>query len=437
MDFETVSPADFGASLRGLGLNLLVRDVRAEAAFLAHVFGMVPHRLSADFAIMEYRGHLMQLHADHTYGAHPILGLLPESPPRGAGAALHLFDSDPDEAAVRKARLEEAERRFDAARKHADRAQAAAGDVKMAGLEVARRRDRLDQVRAALGELSEAEKARTAAETNAVAARQAQAQAAGALAEAKAALEAAKQSAATAEESLRRAQRRQQARAGAARRAELTDRLRVAAQAHDTLTALSAQIERSPDDATLRDIERKVSELALARSLRDSAAPQLVMDYAAGAEGRARLGDRPLPGSEPLAIPEGAEVTLDGIGTLRISPGAGGGDEPRIDAAETALRKALAAAGAETPEDARAAAVARAQAVRAMDEQRARLEANAPEGLDALRQALAAIPMGEDEDHDPEQPDLVGAETRMAEATEARNAAQAARDTAGERCRAI
>jgi len=101
MDFETVSPEDFGASLRGLGLNLLVRDVRAEATFLAHVFGMVPHRVSGDFAIMAYHGHLMQLHADHTYGAHPILGLVPESPPRGAGASLHLFDSDPDDAAAR------------------------------------------------------------------------------------------------------------------------------------------------------------------------------------------------------------------------------------------------------------------------------------------------------------------------------------------------
>lgn len=101
MDFETISPEEFGASLRGIGLNLLVRDVRAEAAFLANVFGMVPHRVNEDFAIMDYRGQLMQLHADHTYGAHPLLSLVPESPPRGAGASLHLFDSDPDLAAAK------------------------------------------------------------------------------------------------------------------------------------------------------------------------------------------------------------------------------------------------------------------------------------------------------------------------------------------------
>lgn len=101
MDFDTVSPEVFGASLRGMGLNLLVRDVGREAAFLRDVFGMVPHRLSADFAIMAYAGQLMQLHADGTYRNHPALGLLPESPPRGAGAQIHLFESDPDQAASR------------------------------------------------------------------------------------------------------------------------------------------------------------------------------------------------------------------------------------------------------------------------------------------------------------------------------------------------
>ena len=101
MDYESISPQDFGAGLRGLGLNLLVRDVRGEAAFLVNVFGMTAHRISADFAIMVYDDQVMQLHADHTYAANPILGLVPESPPRGAGASIHLFDTDPDIAAAR------------------------------------------------------------------------------------------------------------------------------------------------------------------------------------------------------------------------------------------------------------------------------------------------------------------------------------------------
>ena len=101
MDFETVKPEVFGASLRGVGLNLLVRDVRRQVAFLETVFGMTGHRVSADFAIMAYGGQVFQLHADGTYHANPLLGLLPEQPPRGAGLEIRLYDTDPDEAAAR------------------------------------------------------------------------------------------------------------------------------------------------------------------------------------------------------------------------------------------------------------------------------------------------------------------------------------------------
>lgn len=99
MDFETVSPEDFGASLRGMGLNILVRDVVRQVAFLEDVFGMKGHRVSADFAIMTYADQVMQIHVDGTYASHPLLGLLPETPPRGAGAQFHLFETDPDAAA--------------------------------------------------------------------------------------------------------------------------------------------------------------------------------------------------------------------------------------------------------------------------------------------------------------------------------------------------
>jgi hypothetical protein len=102
VDFETVLPEDFGASLKGLGVNLLVRDVALELAFLETVFEIKGHRISADFAIVTYRDNVFQLHADGTYHSNPLLGLLPENPPRGAGIELHLFETDPD-IAVRTA----------------------------------------------------------------------------------------------------------------------------------------------------------------------------------------------------------------------------------------------------------------------------------------------------------------------------------------------
>lgn len=101
MEYETVDAATFGASLRGIGLNILVRDVRATAAFLNTVFGIGIHQLSNNFAIATYGSQVFQLHADGTYSTNPLLNLLPENPPRGAGAEFRLYDTDPDEATTR------------------------------------------------------------------------------------------------------------------------------------------------------------------------------------------------------------------------------------------------------------------------------------------------------------------------------------------------
>lgn len=102
MDFESVEADEFGASLRGIGLNLLVRDVPAICAMLETVFGMKSHQVTADFAIVTYGDQVFQLHADGTYHSNPLLGLLPEAGARGAGIEIRLYDTDPD-AAVSKA----------------------------------------------------------------------------------------------------------------------------------------------------------------------------------------------------------------------------------------------------------------------------------------------------------------------------------------------
>lgn len=101
MDYETVTADAFGRSLKGIGLNLLVRDVLAQSALLETVFGMKSHQVSADFAIMRYGDQLFQLHSDGTYHSNPLLGLLPEAPPRGAGIEIRLYDTDPDASVAR------------------------------------------------------------------------------------------------------------------------------------------------------------------------------------------------------------------------------------------------------------------------------------------------------------------------------------------------
>ncbi|MAY48200.1 MAG: glyoxalase [Rhodobacteraceae bacterium] len=101
MDYDSVEAPDFGRSLTGIGLNLLVRDVPGRCDFLVQVFGMCAYQVSADFAILRYGDTVFQLHADGTYHANPLLSLLPETPPRGAGIELRLYDTDPDAAVAR------------------------------------------------------------------------------------------------------------------------------------------------------------------------------------------------------------------------------------------------------------------------------------------------------------------------------------------------
>lgn len=99
MDYDTVPAPVFGHALSRITVNLLVRDVPREVAFLTEVFGMTAHRASADFAILLHAGQPLQLHSDRAYATHPLPSLLPEAGPRGGGTEIRLHEADPDTAA--------------------------------------------------------------------------------------------------------------------------------------------------------------------------------------------------------------------------------------------------------------------------------------------------------------------------------------------------
>ncbi len=101
MDYETISVGDFGKSLRGIGINLLVRDVIEQCRFLEAVLDVKTHRVSVDFVIMTYGEQVFQLHSDGSYHSNPLQGLLPDNPPRGAGIEIRFYDTNPEEAVKR------------------------------------------------------------------------------------------------------------------------------------------------------------------------------------------------------------------------------------------------------------------------------------------------------------------------------------------------
>ncbi len=88
----------FGRSLRGFGVNLLVRDIEAAVTFASRVLGAAAVYSDADFAVLRLAGAEWLLHADHTYEDHPLYGIVIGLEGRGAGVELRLYDRDPDKA---------------------------------------------------------------------------------------------------------------------------------------------------------------------------------------------------------------------------------------------------------------------------------------------------------------------------------------------------
>lgn len=98
-------PADqYGKSLCGLGVNLLVPSIDAERAFQLQVLGGEEVYSDPDFAVYRGYGAEWMLHADHTYADHPLHGSLRDEMPRGIGVEIRLYGRDPDvaEAAARE-----------------------------------------------------------------------------------------------------------------------------------------------------------------------------------------------------------------------------------------------------------------------------------------------------------------------------------------------
>jgi len=91
----------YGRSLKGFGVNLLVRDVARAVAFQTEVLEAELVYADADFAVLAHDGRQWMLHGDHTYGEHPLLTLTGDGAIRGAGIELRLYGVDPDAAEAR------------------------------------------------------------------------------------------------------------------------------------------------------------------------------------------------------------------------------------------------------------------------------------------------------------------------------------------------
>ena len=100
-----MSASDYGRSLRGLTINLLVQNIDSALVFQREVLRAEVIYSDPDFAVLQGYGAEWMLHADHAYDGHPMAGLLPGEGQRGAGMELRLHGCDPDAAQVAAQRL--------------------------------------------------------------------------------------------------------------------------------------------------------------------------------------------------------------------------------------------------------------------------------------------------------------------------------------------
>jgi uncharacterized glyoxalase superfamily protein PhnB len=91
---------DYGRQLRGLTVNLLVREIESALVFQRAVLRADVIYADPDIAVLRSHGSEWMLHADHTYQGHPLQREVAAVTARGIGIELRVHGCDPDAAAA-------------------------------------------------------------------------------------------------------------------------------------------------------------------------------------------------------------------------------------------------------------------------------------------------------------------------------------------------
>ena len=92
---------EYGHSLKGLTLNLLVHNIAVAVDFQTRVLNARVVYCDADIAVLQAYETQWMLHADHTYLENPLYDLISHENQRGKGVEIRLHGCDPDQAVER------------------------------------------------------------------------------------------------------------------------------------------------------------------------------------------------------------------------------------------------------------------------------------------------------------------------------------------------
>ncbi|MFZ4805694.1 MAG: hypothetical protein ACOYLQ_00440 [Hyphomicrobiaceae bacterium] len=167
-----------------------------------------------------------------------------------------------------------------------------------------------------------------------------------------------------------------------------------AARAASEALALAEAAARPVDERGLRLVKELAGEKDRLLAELSAAAPRITFDLLPAGEGKVRIEGRPVAAAEVLTASHAVEIEIAGIGRVRVAPGGDASLEERrrrLSGVEQELAGGLAAIGAASVAQAEAQSETAREAAASAREARARLQANAPRGLDVLARELAEL----------------------------------------------
>ena len=329
---------------------------------------------------------------------------------------------DPEEEAGRRKRRAEAEAALAKALRHAKSLEEARNAEHTKRVEAGRAEEQLASLERDLSELDEAAEAHRSTRKQAEQATEELRRTETRMSEAGKILEAARARAGAAADVLRKVLDAENAAAAAGRRKELVEKIERAENLRRRIEQASAEARKELSEPVLRELERLDEAVRVLRGARELNAVAIAMTYSPGRSDGVSLAGNPLPDGGRASVPDGARLEIHGIGQLDIYPGQPPDGETLAET-EAALARALEAAGVMGIEEARSSARRRGEAELRVRNAEADLRSVAPDGIDALRDQLAAIPEPIDSEED-----LPAAE----EARQEDEAAREAQDRAAE-----
>ncbi|WP_299663153.1 AAA family ATPase [uncultured Ruegeria sp.] len=180
-------------------------------------------------------------------------------------------------------------------------------------------------------------------------------------------------------------------RKGAERRKELAKRLDDA-QGHFSEAATAKKtIGSSPDARQMERLEEAWQELELLKRAREASAAAITLTADAGQEDRVTLDGDPLKPGHRVALPDGGNIAIAGVGAIRVHP-AEQRDDTALHGALAEFDAALDATGCSTLQAARQSEKERKSAETAFRDANAKLKIAAPNGIQALMDEIATLP---------------------------------------------